>query len=228
MVSTICTGTRIVRAWSARARVIACLIHHVAYVENLYPLSLSNLSTAFIKPILPSWIKSKNNKPLPTYLLAILTTKRKLDSASLFIASSSPCATLSLNSNSSSGLNKEILPISFKYIRTGSLIFISLVSSLSSNIIGSSSITFGTPSSPVASDSSATTWISFSIKVLYISSKESLSTSKPFKASANCSNVIYFFSLPNTNRSLILSSKDLISTISFTVSLFFITYTSFF
>jgi len=30
-----CTGTRIVRAWSAIARVIACRIHQVAYVENL-------------------------------------------------------------------------------------------------------------------------------------------------------------------------------------------------
>jgi len=30
-----CTGIRIVRAWSAIARVIACRIHHVAYVENL-------------------------------------------------------------------------------------------------------------------------------------------------------------------------------------------------
>ncbi|MNC46221.1 hypothetical protein D3C75_952300 [compost metagenome] len=29
-VSTICTGIRMVRAWSAMARVIACLIHHVA------------------------------------------------------------------------------------------------------------------------------------------------------------------------------------------------------
>ena len=27
-----------VRAWSAMARVMACRIHHVAYVENLYPL----------------------------------------------------------------------------------------------------------------------------------------------------------------------------------------------
>jgi hypothetical protein len=30
-----CTGMRIVRAWSAMLRVIACRIHHVAYVENL-------------------------------------------------------------------------------------------------------------------------------------------------------------------------------------------------
>jgi hypothetical protein len=35
IVSTMCTGTRIVRAWSAIARVIAWRIHHVAYVENL-------------------------------------------------------------------------------------------------------------------------------------------------------------------------------------------------
>ena len=32
------TGIRIVRDWSASALVIACLIHHVAYVENLNPL----------------------------------------------------------------------------------------------------------------------------------------------------------------------------------------------
>ncbi len=35
MVSTMCTGMRIVRAWSAMARVMAWRIHHVAYVENL-------------------------------------------------------------------------------------------------------------------------------------------------------------------------------------------------
>ena len=33
--STMCTGIRMVRAWSAIARVIACRIHQVAYVENL-------------------------------------------------------------------------------------------------------------------------------------------------------------------------------------------------
>jgi hypothetical protein len=38
IVSTMCTGMRIVRAWSAIARVIAWRIHHVAYVENLKPL----------------------------------------------------------------------------------------------------------------------------------------------------------------------------------------------
>jgi len=30
-----CTGMRMVRAWSAIERVIACLIHQVAQVENL-------------------------------------------------------------------------------------------------------------------------------------------------------------------------------------------------
>ena len=35
MTSTMCTGMRMVRAWSAMARVIACRIHQVAYVENL-------------------------------------------------------------------------------------------------------------------------------------------------------------------------------------------------
>ncbi len=35
IVSTMCTGTRMVRAWSAIALVIAWRIHHVAYVENL-------------------------------------------------------------------------------------------------------------------------------------------------------------------------------------------------
>ena len=117
-----CTGIRIVRAWSAIARVIACLIHQVAYVENLNPLLKSNFSTALIKPILPSWIKSKNNIPRPTYRLAILTTKRKFASANRDLAISSPCSILFASSISSWALKRLTLPISFKYIRTGSLI----------------------------------------------------------------------------------------------------------
>ena len=35
IVSVMCTGIRMVRAWSAMERVIAWRIHHVAYVENL-------------------------------------------------------------------------------------------------------------------------------------------------------------------------------------------------
>ena len=37
MFSTMWTGTRMVRDWSASARVTACLIHQVAYVLNLKP-----------------------------------------------------------------------------------------------------------------------------------------------------------------------------------------------
>jgi len=33
---------------------MAWRIHHVAYVENLYPRRYSNLSTAFIRPMFPS------------------------------------------------------------------------------------------------------------------------------------------------------------------------------
>ena len=38
-----CTGMRIVRAWSAIARVIAWRIHQVAYVENLKPFDVVEL-----------------------------------------------------------------------------------------------------------------------------------------------------------------------------------------
>ncbi len=41
--STMCTGMRMVRAWSAMARVIAWRIHQVAYVENLNPLRVVEL-----------------------------------------------------------------------------------------------------------------------------------------------------------------------------------------
>ena len=42
----------------------------MAYVENLTFRFISNLSVATINPILPSWIKSCNDIPLLTYLLA--------------------------------------------------------------------------------------------------------------------------------------------------------------
>ena len=134
----------------------------------------------------PSWIKSKNNSPRPTYLLAIDTTKRKLDSAKTFLASSSPSAALMERFISSSVVSRDMRPISLRYIRTGSLIFTSLVKSSSSKTTTSSS--FLAP--PDASSSSVITLIPSSIKVLYNWSKESASISKPFKALANCSKVI--------------------------------------
>ena len=76
--SIMCTGTRIVLAWSEIERVIACLIHQVAYVENLKPFLYSNFSTALIRPILPSCTRSKKCKPLLVYFLAIDTTSLRL------------------------------------------------------------------------------------------------------------------------------------------------------
>ncbi len=88
-------------------------------------------------------------------------------------------------SYSSSLVSKLILPISFKYILTGSLILTSLVNVISSTAVVS------LISSPLASSlpSSETISILFSMNVLYKSSKVSLSISNPFKWSANCSYV---------------------------------------
>ena len=60
------------------ARVMACRIHHVAYVENLNPRRQSNSSTARISPMLPSWTKSRKGRPWPWYFRAMDTTKRRL------------------------------------------------------------------------------------------------------------------------------------------------------
>ena len=88
--------------------------------------------------------------PLPTYLLAILTTRRRLASASLFLAFWSPFSILFASSISSSADRSGTLPISFKYILTGSSmltpsgidksIFSMSISSSSPRRIGSSSI----------------------------------------------------------------------------------------
>ena len=71
------TGMRIVRDWSARPRWIAWRIHHVAYVENLKPRCHSNLSTARIRPALPSWMRSRKPRPRFMYFLALATTSRR-------------------------------------------------------------------------------------------------------------------------------------------------------
>src|SRR5713101_4698697 len=71
---------RIVRAWSAIERVMAWRIHHVAYVENLYPRRYSNFSTAFINPMFPSWIRSRNDRPRFVYFFAIEITRRRFAS----------------------------------------------------------------------------------------------------------------------------------------------------
>src|SRR4029434_10940600 len=58
---------------------MAWRIHHVAYVENLYPRRYSNFSTAFINPMFPSWIRSRKDRPRLVYFFAIEITSRRLD-----------------------------------------------------------------------------------------------------------------------------------------------------
>src|SRR5215212_827765 len=82
------------RPLSATALCTACLIHQVAYVENRKPLSGSYFSTAFISPILPSWIRSSKGKPIPRYFLATETTSLKFFSMSLWRARLSPALAL--------------------------------------------------------------------------------------------------------------------------------------
>ena len=73
--------------------------------------------------MLPSWIKSRNCIPRPTYRLAIETTNRKLASANSCLATSSPFSIRKAKATSSSAVKRLTRPISFRYIRTGSLIF---------------------------------------------------------------------------------------------------------
>jgi hypothetical protein len=47
-------GTRMIRDFDHRARVMDWRIHQTAYVENLTPRSGSNLSTARMRPRFPS------------------------------------------------------------------------------------------------------------------------------------------------------------------------------
>ena len=131
----------------------------------------------------PSCIKSRNNIPRPTYLFAMDTTNRRFDSAKILFASSSFSAALLAYSNSSSLVSRLMRPISFRYILTGSFIFISF------DKVNSSTM-FSLVTSPLASSSlpsSDTISIPFSIKLLYKSSNVSLSISSPFNLSANCS-----------------------------------------
>ena len=139
------------------------------------------------------------------------TTKRRLDSASILFAYSSPSEARCAYSNSSSDVNKLMRPISFKYILTGSLILTSLerVKSSTSKLSGVKISLLS-----VSSSSSALISILFSTNALYRSSKVSLSISNPFNSSAICSYVILpscFF--PNSINAFFLSSIVLISVV---------------
>ena len=202
IVSTICTGTRIVFAWSAIARVIAWRIHHVAYVENLNPFSYSNLSTAFIRPIFPSWIRSRSGSPLPTYFLAILTTSLRLASISSFLASGSPSLIRLAIFCSSSMVSRRTCPIVFKYWRTGSVISAPSITERSSSIFSSESSSISSSISKrillSSSSSSSTSSGSFSFadketvcSMSFFERRTSiLLSSKTFKMLSNCSEEI--------------------------------------
>src|SRR3990167_376770 len=81
-----CAGSLMIRFRLRTCWPIACLIHHVAYVENLKPFSHLKRSTAFIRPMFPSWIRSSIGRLCPRYCLAIETTRRRLHSMSFFRA----------------------------------------------------------------------------------------------------------------------------------------------
>jgi len=54
--------------------------------RELVPRRYSNLSTAFMRPMLPSWIRSRNCRPRFVYFLAIEMTSRRLASTISFLA----------------------------------------------------------------------------------------------------------------------------------------------
>src|SRR5919107_1022412 len=110
-----CTGTRMVRPLWATARSTACLTHQVAYVENLQPRSGSNFSTAFIRPMLPSWIRSSKGSPIPLYFLATLTTSLRFFSMSFCRAPLSPALARLERSISSARVSSLPLSMWAKY-----------------------------------------------------------------------------------------------------------------
>ena len=85
-----CTGIRIVRDLFATPRCTAWRIHQVAYVENLKPRRQSNFSTARMRPMIPSWIRSSSESPWPWYFFAIDTTRRRFELTIWSFAALSP------------------------------------------------------------------------------------------------------------------------------------------
>ena len=81
-------------------------------MANLKPLSGSYFSTAFISPMLPSWMRSSKGKPIPLYFLATETTSLKFFSMSLWRALWSPALTLLERSISSGWVRR--LPLSMR------------------------------------------------------------------------------------------------------------------
>ena len=134
--------------------------------------------------------------PRPTYLLAMLTTSLKFASQSILFASSSPFSILFASSISSSAVKRGTLPISLRYILTGSSTAIPFGKDASISISPASSTTRST-SSASASASASRSIISKSsgsiseitstpieVRLSYISSICSLSKSALSRKSA--------------------------------------------
>src|SRR5665648_975120 len=75
-----------------------------------------------MRPRLPSWMRSRRGIPLPMCRRAIETTRRRLASVSLRLASMSRRSMRLASDTSSSAVRSGTLPISRKYMRTGSLV----------------------------------------------------------------------------------------------------------
>ena len=139
----------------------------------------------------------------------MLTTRRRLVSASRFFASSSPASIRLANSISSSGDNREIFPISFRYMRTGSS---TLMPSGTENSICSRSMSSSNSSSGSSSISS-----SFPIRrisILFASRKSKITShfsesrlSPEKKSRISCSSRTLFFFLASAKSRCSFSSN---------------------
>jgi hypothetical protein len=75
-------------------------------VEKRKPRSGSYFSTALMRPMLPSWMRSSNGRPIPRYFLATDTTSRRFFSMSFFLARRSPALARSERSISSAWVSQ--------------------------------------------------------------------------------------------------------------------------
>ena len=100
-----------VREWFWIARIRAWRIHHTAYVENLCPRWYSNFSTARIRPMFPSWIRSWKAIPMFRKSFAIATTSFRLCCTKTFLTIDSRSYAASRRdtwgTNSAAGIPRE-------------------------------------------------------------------------------------------------------------------------
>src|SRR3981081_380141 len=109
-----------------------------------------------MRPMFPSWIRSRKDIPRPMYFLAMETTRRRLASVRRCLASSEPASMALARSTSSAAVRRLTRPISFRYIRTGSsretesIISISICWSSSASSLSSKSPAVSETSMPIS------------------------------------------------------------------------------